>query len=78
MARTGTHVTKKKMKVGDLVLLRDNDELVDKDCGYGIIIDRYEDEIDGMLYFLVALSSCESLWWHRDELVLVSSLKANK
>jgi hypothetical protein len=62
------------MKVGDLVLLRESDGLTDREYGYGIIVDRYEDDIDGMMYYLVALSSLEALWWHQDELVLISSL----
>lgn len=62
------------MKVGDLVLLRDSDTFGDREYGYGIIIDYHEDDMDGMMYYLVALASCESLWWHQDELVLISSL----
>ena len=59
------------MKVGDIVLPKNDASMVGVDYGYGIIIDSYESD-DGMVYWEVAWPGADKTWWHELELELVS------
>ena len=59
------------MKIGDVVLPKNDASMIGVDYGYGIIIDFYESD-DGMVYWEVAWPGADTTWWHELELELVS------
>lgn len=56
------------MKVGDLVLPRDDWKTKGLDYGIGIILDTYDDD-DGMEYYEVKWEH-EIQWWRGYEMIL--------
>ena len=63
-----------RMKIGDIVLPKNDASMLGVDYGYGVVIDTYETD-NFIPYYQVAWPGAEQTWWRDIELELVSESK---